>query len=383
MSEPDTFKRILALLQKAALDDIHWSTVSALIDDALHAHGHSMVFGDARSVENIEIYSAGIYYHGQRHRELEREYFEAYYPVDERVPRVCRLPDSQLAHNFDLYSAQERRTSAVYNEFSPRVHAQNSITARMDGPDNSSIVWFVHDPVNGDGWSSSQLDSIRRLLPHIRQYVGFRQALASAGALGVTLTKLLDATGLGIIQIDRRGRISKMNDRARDLVQTQDTLFDKGGFLFARTPEDDARLQGLLRQALPPFGAQGVAGSMIIRRMPAPQALLLHVNPVYQQDTGVCEFPIGALVLAVDPAARTRIDPVMAEAALGLTEMESRVAALLAEGMSVREIAAATGRMESTIRTHMKHMLAKHDLTRQAELVRLVLRLSMLPSRET
>ncbi|MDE0202300.1 MAG: hypothetical protein OXK73_07695 [Rhodospirillaceae bacterium] len=33
---------------------------------------------------------------------------------------------------------------------------------------------------------------------------------------------------------------------------------------------------------------------------------------------------------------------------------------------------AATGRKESTIRSHVKHMFAKHGLSRQAELVRLV-----------
>ena len=65
----------------------------------------------------------------------------------------------------------------------------------------------------------------------------------------------------------------------------------------------------------------------------------------------------------------------MAAAALGLTGMESRVAVRLAEGMNIREIAAATGRGESTIRTHVKHMFTKHGLSRQADLVRLVLSL--------
>ena len=59
--------------------------------------------------------------------------------------------------------------------------------------------------------------------------------------------------------------------------------------------------------------------------------------------------------------------------------MESRVAVLLAEGMNVREVAAATGRGESTIRSHVKHMFAKHGLSRQADLVRLVLSLAGAP----
>ena len=61
------------------------------------------------------------------------------------------------------------------------------------------------------------------------------------------------------------GRIVEMNDRARDLLRTGDGLFDARGFLFARTPEDNTHLQGLLRRALPPFGAQGVGGSTMVR----------------------------------------------------------------------------------------------------------------------
>ena len=71
----------------------------------------------------------------------------------------------------------------------------------------------------------------------------------------------------------------------------------------------------------------------------------------------------------------------MAAVALGLTAAESRVAVLLAQGMSVREIAVATGRRESTIRTHVKHMFAKHEISRQADLVRLVQ--SLASARET
>ena len=140
--------------------------------------------------------------------------------------------------------------------------------------------------------------------------------------------------------------------------------------LYARTPEDNAELQGLLARALPPFGAQGAGGSTMVRRSSARPPLVLHVNPVGRQKTDLRVWPVAPLVLVVDPASQTRVDPAVAAAALGFTGMESRVAVLLAEGMNVREVAAATGRRESTIRAHVKHMFSKHGLTRQADLVR-------------
>ena len=379
MSEREAFERILDSLHEAALDRARWSSASALIDEALGTHGSSMVFGDGDCAEDIRIYFAWSFFRGRRLRKLQREYFEVYYPLDERVPRVRHLPDGQLFHITDLYTEQELKTSAAYNELLLRAHAQNSINVRLDGPNGSRIVWVVNDPVGGDGWSSAQLDSIRRLLPHIRQTVRIQQALGAAGALGATLKELLDTIGLGIVQLDARGRIVAANDRARDVLRTGRGLFDEGGFLYARTPEDDANLQGLLTRALPPFGAQGAGGSTLVRRSAALPPLVLHVNPVGRQETDSRIWPVAALVVVVDPASGTDIDARVAAAALGLTGMESRVAVLLARGMSVREIAAATGRNESTIRSHVKHMFTKHRLSRQADLVRLVQSLAGAP----
>lgn len=379
MNKHEAFERILASLYEAALDDTRWSAASALIDDALGVHGNTLAFGDLHSGKDIQIYFLETFSHGQRLSEFEREYFEDYYPLDERVRHVRQLPDSQVVPMSELYTEEELKASVVYNDYLTRLHARNGISVRLDGPESSSIGWGVHDPLNGEKWSSTQLNLIRRLLPHISQYVRVRQALAGAGALGASFTELLDTTGASIIQLDRSGRILEMNDRARDLLRIGDSLFDERGFLFARRPEDDADLQELLKRALPPFGAQGVGGSIMVRRTSALPSLVLHVNPVDRQESDFRIWPVAALVLVVDPASRTRIDPAIAGAALGLTGMESRVAVLLAEGMRVREIAAATGRKESTIRTHVKHLLAKHGLSRQAELVRLVRSLDDAP----
>ena len=171
------------------------------------------------------------------------------------------------------------------------------------------------------------------------------------------------------------------NDRARDLLRTGDGLFDKDGFLFARARRNNDGLQEILGRALPPFGVRDAGGLAVVRRPGALPPLVLHAIPVDRQETDYPAWPAAALVLIVDPAGEAGVDPAAAAAALGLTRTESRVAVLLARGMSVKEIAKATGRKESTIRTHVKHMFAKHGLSRQADLVRLVR--SLAGARET
>ena len=58
--------------------------------------------------------------------------------------------------------------------------------------------------------------------------------------MGASFAQLLDTTGLGIVQLDGRGRIAAANDRARDMLRGGDGLFDEDGFLCARRPEDNA-----------------------------------------------------------------------------------------------------------------------------------------------
>ena len=114
---------------------------------------------------------------------------------------------------------------------------------------------------------------------------------------------------------------------------------------------------------------------MTVRRAADPQPLVVHLLPLGRPEPAVCTWPGAAVVVVADPARPTRLDPALVAVGLGLTPMESRVAVLLAEGKSLRGVAAATGCKESTIRWHLRQIFAKCGIARQAELVRLVLSL--------
>ena len=297
---------------------------------------------------------------------------------DERLPRLRKLPDSQLVHAAALYTDTEMKTSPAYNALR-RSDTQNSLNVRLDGPNRSRIVLTLADPIEGTGWSSAQVETIERLLPHLRQFVRVRHALVDAEALGSSLAMLLDNTRSGVIQLDRHGRIVAANDRARDILRKGDALADPSGVLLTASRDDDAELQRLLARALPPFGGQGASGSMIVGSSPLSPRLVLHVSPVRARQTDVLTRRVAALVLVVDPGSRALVDPHLVAATLGLTPAESQIAVLLADGRSIRDIAIATGRGENTIRWHLKRIFSKNNISRQVELVRLVLALADMP----
>ena len=101
----------------------------------------------------------------------------------------------------------------------------------------------------------------------------------------------------------------------------------------------------------------------------------MHVSPVGQKEIDFRPWRVAALVLVVDHAP-TCIAPALVKAALGLTPAESRIAVLLAEGRTPREIATGTGRKERTVRWHIQQIFEKRGISRQVDLVRQVLSLA-------
>ena len=55
------------------------------------------------------------------------------------------------------------------------------------------------------------------------------------------------------------------------------------------------------------------------------------------------------------------------------------MAVLLAEGQAVGDIAVSTGRSLATVRWNLRNIFEKHGISRQAELVRLVMSLADVP----
>ena len=379
MSRQDLYERILQSLHSCVFDDARWPAASGLIDELCGAKGNFLIFGDGAEQDDVDIFFARFCFRGQRHVEIEREYFEVYHAFDERLPRLRLLPDSQLTPVPSLFSEDEMKTSVVYNDLLPRTDTRDGFNVRLDGPDGSRIVWGLADPVEGDGWSAAQVETIEGLLPHLRQLVRVRQALVNAGALGASMAEQLANVWTGVIHLDRRARVVAANDRGGAILRSGDGLTDRDGTLRATLPEEDAALQALLARALPYLGGPGAGGSMMVKRENSVSRLVVHVSPVNERGPELWQGRVGALVLAVDPTDRLGIDPERVGDILGLSPAQTYLAVSLAEGRTTREIAAEMGRSVNTVRWHIRHIYTRHGLSRQVELIRLVMSLANIP----
>ena len=375
MSAQRAFGRALAAIYEAMLDDARWPAAAALIDEACGTSGSDLFVTEGpRDVPRLLF--VGMYRRGQHREDLERIYVEDYYRTDESIPRLAAGPYGRPIHARDLYTAEERKTSAAWNEALALGGCQDGLRVRLGGPDGTRIAWSLADPADSDGWGASRVAMVTKLLPHIGQFVSVRQALVRAEARSATLTSLLDNPRVGVLHLDRRGRIVEVNDRARDILRKGDGLSDRHGTLRARAPADQGRLDELLGNAVPASNAPAVGGTMLLRRSSVLPRFVVHVKPVDVPRRDYGARHVAALMLIVEPGRRHRIDPEVVATTLELTPGETKVAVWLAEGKGVREMAETTGRTEGAIYRHLKQIYQKQSISRQADLVRLVLSLA-------
>ena len=114
---------------------------------------------------------------------------------------------------------------------------------------------------------------------------------------------------------------------------------------------------------------------MTVRRSLVLPKIALHLGPVHDGGLDFGTRPVAAMALLMYPASRPRLVAGLVAESLGLSAAESQVAVMLAEVRNLLDIAAATNRREGTVKVLFRRTYRKPGISRQMDLVRLVLSL--------
>ena len=370
MSIWDRVDEIIALLREAELDETEWPAASALIDDTCGLRGNDLLLAGLHPLGGIDIKLRWLLLRGEPRPGLKRDYAENYAAIDERPAALLRAPFGELVHTTSLLSDEVRRQSVTYNEYLLPSGGENCLNVRMPATRDLQVGWSLVGPGRGhpSDWSTDHVEVIRHLLPHVRQFVRVRHALAEARADGMRTTELLDTRRVGMLLLDRHGRVVEANDRARITLARGEGLSVRQGRLVGIPPADADGVAVLLDAAC----RKRRGGSMPITRLHR-EPLVMYVTPTEPTEVPPPTDRAVARILLAEPFATPSVNPQLVAAALGLTPAQARVAAALAAGGSVATIAAATHRTPAAVRWHIREALNRLGLSRQLDLVRVVL----------
>jgi len=167
-----------------------------------------------------------------------------------------------------------------------------------------------------------------------------------------------------------------MNRAAELVLRRDDGLTVRRGKLCAQRIFDHEKLARAITTAASEKTAAAV-GRMLVGRRGGRVAYILTVAPL-GVELAVYERPL-AMILVADPDTRAPSEMDLAEF-FGLSPAERRVAAALLAGKKLREVAADSGVQITTARTQLSSVLRKVGVTRQAELIRVLSHIPVIPA---
>ena len=192
------------------------------------------------------------------------------------------------------------------------------------------------------------------------------EASASKESASAPSLAALEVIPYGVVVVGEDGRAQFTNARAGAMLAASGGLsLDSGGICRAARLEETERLQLAIASARE-------SGETSALSLTAESDMPIRVTVQPYRVEGQTKTQSVCLFLFSDEMARA-LNPKLLISMFGLTVAESRLAAALAQGLSLDEAAQECGVTKSSARTYLKNIFSKLGVSRQAELVRTIL----------
>jgi DNA-binding CsgD family transcriptional regulator len=374
--------RLLDLIYGAVSDPRRWPDVLVGVADHMGALGGMLAHCPAPGSGKAATQILG------RLPEEPSAIFREHYVWNPWTVAVAKAPFGKaVSANSLLEPGYIEKTDFYADVLAPWGHA--------DIIDISHKTLAIDGGIGGFGFCVSARDAgqtdelIRRLDvvgPHLCR--AFDASLLIGGGQTGTqrhLSIALDLMPNAALLLDAQGRVTQANGAAEELLRQSDGIaFDrKGGLQLSSALSGERRaLASALKQALDVAdGGFGTALSDPVRvtRLSGAAPLLVLAVPLPRPSFRFWELvePARALVIILDPSAKSRATAASMRSAYGLTPAEARVALLLASGVSGQQMPALLGVTYDTVKTHLRRCFDKTGVHSQAQLMRL---LTMFPA---
>jgi DNA-binding CsgD family transcriptional regulator/PAS domain-containing protein len=220
------------------------------------------------------------------------------------------------------------------------------------------------------GFAAAEVETLHELMPHLQSALRLHRRISGLALKLEHTSAALDRLSQGLLIADSSGRIVFMNRLAESILRTGDGLTLAADGLQARRPHDTARLRILMARAAGTIAGNELhpGGALSIPRSGDLGPLKLQVAPLAS-----CGPRAAAIVFITAPEYQRVSESSMLQDLLDLTPAEARLTAAVVSGKTIKQFAEEAEVTLNTARTHLKSVFAKTGVSRQADLVRLVL----------
>lgn len=213
------------------------------------------------------------------------------------------------------------------------------------------------------------------LVTQLRRGLELSAQLGTSEVERVLYSTVMDRLSVGVVLLDANRNIVKTSSMAAAHLASRDGLQNQLGRLRALYANEDRELQEALKDAIAAAtsGEQAPATRGVsISRSSGSRNLGLVIQPIARPQSSIGSSAVVAIYIR-DPEATTEVENDLVRQLFDLTPAEASLARRLAAGLSLEDAAASLAISRNTARAHLRSIFSKSGITRQTELVRLML----------
>jgi DNA-binding CsgD family transcriptional regulator len=339
---------------EAAVVPEFWTSILADLASSIGASWSTIVSvreGQPRWVTSSE--AAGV---------MVRAHFERF-GNNLRTTRLLSKQHFGFITDYDLLTQEEIDAEPVYQEFLIPSGYGFGVGTMFTPPGGDLVVLHCENRYERGPVQPAIVRRLDRLRPHLARASMLSARLAFERAR--TAVETLAGIGLAACAVVQTGSVLVAN---YEFAADPSLWTTRGGDRIALV---DRMADALLAAALRRIGAEAGVRSIPLRGGPETSPAVLHVVPVRRAAHDLFGQATAILVLTKASSVPTNRTPLL-QALFDLSPTEAAVAARIAAGQSVEEIAQADAKSPETVRNQLKSVLAKTGCRRQLDLARML-----------
>ncbi|ODT88507.1 helix-turn-helix transcriptional regulator [Phenylobacterium sp. SCN 70-31] len=227
----------------------------------------------------------------------------------------------------------------------------------------------------GEVFDAADLEFAARLQPHMIRAYEIGRRVAAGVDVARSLSTRLEHSPHALFLVDGDCVLQFANLAAERLLRRDCGLTVVNRRLTPRRPDSARRFQRLVGLAAH-RGAGRTGGTMSLERSGAGSAMALRTAPLPLDQGPIYRASAPVLVSVTDLEVDVAAPTAEMRDLFGLTPAEVRLAAAMFEGQTLNEAAQAFGVSVNTVRYQLARIFDKTGVSHQAELVKLMMRLS-------
>jgi DNA-binding CsgD family transcriptional regulator/PAS domain-containing protein len=375
------YDTLIGLIYEGALEQKPWQSALPLLREMFDAQVVSLVLrppaeGDRGVILNSLRPDPGITEDQSESGDPSDWELTAYREQFFSLDPFINLPPDQVISLEDLLPDTELVVSEYYQQYLQPINLFRILGVDTQEPGGMLARLRISRRREEPRFDDQDRQRLARITPHLCRAIQIFATLSRTTSERDIYAGAVDQLAVATIILDEQGRVLNTNAVARAVLEETGGLTLHGKHLHVEGRDINRELQAAVEQVIE---AQHRGETSLVRALRVPRDggradLGLVLRPVSTGEWHEGQSSPCVAVFVSDPDQRETASQQTLAELFELTPAEANVAILLSRGLSLAEVSDAQNISQHTARAQLKSIFAKTGVSRQAELVRLVLK---------